>query len=129
MLKFFKKITKSSLIFFPLLLLAPLYTVSAQGFTNPLGFGTLSGFLNAILEVVLVIAYPIVVVAIVYTGFLFVTAGGNEAKLTKAKQALVWTLIGAMIVLGAFILAQAVQGTVDEIKADAGSTKTLVINR
>lgn len=87
----------------------------AQALDNPLSFNTLREFLEAILNVIVTIAFPVVVVMVIYTGFLFVTARGNEQKLSTAKTALVWTLVGAMIVLGAFVLANAISGTVDEI--------------
>ena len=56
--------------------------------------------------------------AIVYSGFLFVTAQGNETKLEKAKKVIVWTLIGGVLVLGAQVVATAIQGTVRELTLD-----------
>lgn len=82
---------------------------------NPLRFGSLAEFLNALLDLVVSLSIPIVVVAVIYAGFLFVTAGGNEAKLTSAKKVIIWTLIGAVIILGARVIAAVVSGTVDEL--------------
>lgn len=99
------------------------------GFLNPIGFDSLRDFLLALLQVIITIAFPIIVLAVVYTGFLFVSARGSEEKLKTAKKALVWTLVGAMIILGAFVIANAIKETVDEIKnADAGPAHVLVIN-
>jgi len=108
--------------------------VFAQGgnpgrFENPIAFDTLSDFLVAVLNVIVTIALPIIVLAIIYTGFLFVSAGGNEEKLKKAKQAIVWTLIGAMIILGAFVLSKAISGTVDEIKRASIQPQIIVMNQ
>ena len=82
------------------------------GFCNPLQSATLEDFLLAILNVVVYIMYPIIVLMIVYTGFLFVSAQGNPAKLQEARRALIWTVIGALVILGSKALALAIKGTV-----------------
>lgn len=130
-----KKVTNFTWVIIGWFLLFP-FTISHAatggnpgGFKNPIGFNTLKDFLLALLKVIITLAFPIIVLAVVYTGFLFVTSRGSEEKLKTAKKALVWTLIGAMIVLGAFVIANAIKETVDDIKnADAGPTHTLVIN-
>jgi heme/copper-type cytochrome/quinol oxidase subunit 2 len=88
---------------------------------NPIKFDTIKGFLDAILGAVVTIATPIVVLMLVYSGFLFVKAQGNPEKLTDAKRAIMWTIIGAVIVLGAFVLSSAIKGTVDDIKKGPSS--------
>lgn len=85
---------------------------------NPLGKGnleTIPDFIKALVDIVLVVGIPIVALAIIYTGFLFVSAQGNSEKLTKAKKALVYTLIGAALLLGAFVIAGAIGSTIAEI--------------
>ena len=51
------------------------------------------------------------VIAIIYAGFLVVTSGGNEQQRTKGKMWVIWVLIGASIVLGAQVIADMVYGT------------------
>jgi hypothetical protein len=84
---------------------------------NPLGSNItdLPTFINVIVSFVLLIAIPIIVLAVIYAGFLFVTAQGNSEKLKKAKTTLLYTLIGAALLLGSFIIAKAIQGTVSQI--------------
>jgi hypothetical protein len=94
-----------------LLFTAP-YLSWAQ-FANPLKATDLRGFLLMILNSAVYILFPIIVLMIVYTGFLFVSAQGNESKLTEAKRALVWTVIGGLVVLGSLALALAIEATVD----------------
>ena len=53
---------------------------------------------------------------IIYTGFLFVTARGDVAKITTAKQAFLYVIIGAAIMLGAFVIKTAITGTVEQLK-------------
>lgn len=87
---------------------------------NPLGsVDDIPSFIKAVITAVLYIGVPIVALAIIYTGFLFVSAQGNSEKLTKAKKALLYTLIGAVLLLGAFVIANAIQSTVHEIEKSA----------
>lgn len=83
---------------------------------NPIKASNFAEFLRDILEIVVQIGVPVVVLGIIYSGFLFVTAQGNDSKLTEAKKTFVYTLIGAGIVLGAFVIATAIQGTVNQLK-------------
>ena len=93
---------------------APVF-VSAQSFVNPLGETNLYGFLFKILNAAVYILFPVIVLMFVYTGFLFVAAQGNPAEITKARQALLWTVIGALVLLGSKALALAICGTVKSI--------------
>ena len=74
-------------------------------------------FIETILNAVLVIGVPVITLAIIYAGFLFVKAQGNSEELTKAKKALMFTLIGATLLLGSFVISKAIKGTVDQIKS------------
>jgi hypothetical protein len=101
----------------------PAGTGSGTGITskinNPLGpnISDIPSFIKEIIKIVLYVGVPIVALAIIYTGFLFVEAQGNPEKITKAKKALIYTLIGAALLLGAFVIAEAIKATVGEIKS------------
>ncbi len=89
------------------------------GIKNPLSaeFGSdLPHFITSIVNFVLLVGIPIIALAIIYSGFLFVMAQGNAEKLSKAKKTLLYTLIGAALLLGAFVVANAISGTVDAVK-------------
>ncbi|MBI3305942.1 hypothetical protein HYZ82_02280 [Candidatus Nomurabacteria bacterium] len=82
---------------------------------NPLGGdgpNSIPEFIQTLLEGVLRIGIPIVALAIIYCGFLFVAAQGNTEKLTKARDALLYTLIGAAILLGSWAIAILISETV-----------------
>lgn len=79
---------------------------------NPIKANNITDFIKDILDVVIMIGTPLVVLAIIYCGFRFVQARGNPAEITKAKEALLWTLVGAAILLGSWVLAQALADTV-----------------
>lgn len=83
-------------------------------FTNPLGnnIDTIPDLINLILKIVMQVGIPIIALMIMCAGFLYVTARGNETQLTKARTALVYTLIGAAIILGAFVISNAITGTI-----------------
>lgn len=83
---------------------------------NPLqGGGNLESFLNSILAVVIRIGTIIVILMMVYVGFLFVKARGEPGEITKARQALLWTVVGALILLGAQVIAYGIQATVQAL--------------
>jgi len=89
---------------------------STQGkIVNPLGQNgpnTVMAFIEKLLKGVIQIGMPVVALAIIYCGFLFVAARGNSEKLGKAKGALLYTLIGAALLLGSWALAQLISNTV-----------------
>jgi len=86
---------------------------------NPLdgSINTLPQFVEAVINVVLIIGIPILVLAIIYAGFLFVKAQGNSGELEIAKNTLLYTVIGGVLLLGAFVIANAIGKTVEDIKS------------
>ncbi len=86
---------------------------------NPLkgGIDTIPQFIEAIINIVLVVGVPILVLAIIYAGFLYVKAQGNSGELEVAHRTLLYTVVGGALLLGAFIIANAIGDTVKEIGA------------
>lgn len=83
---------------------------------NPLGSASLADFVNSILRIITERIGPIIVIfMLVYCGFLFVVAQGAEEKLRDARRMLMWTLIGALVLLGAQAISLAIQATVSSI--------------
>lgn len=94
-----------------------------QNFKDPLGEGmTLEKLLMNIIRVIIYVMTPIITLMVVYTGFLFVMAQGNPGKLSEARTALMWCLIGAVIVLGAFGISMAIKSTITSVTAGAGTS-------
>lgn len=83
---------------------------------NPIKVDTIEDFIKELVNIVLVVGVPLLVLAIIYAGFLFVQAQGNTEKLKTAKKTLLYTIIGGFLLLGAFVIANAIGGTVNEIK-------------
>lgn len=90
-------------------------TAGGDGLQNPIGFNTFGELVAAILNIVVTIGIPIAALFIIYAGFLFVTAGGNDEKLKKAKQALLAAVIGTAILLAASVIADAIGATIGEL--------------
>ena len=85
---------------------------------NPLGEGhlaTIPAFIEQLLTIVIKIGVPVITLAIIYAGFLFVQAQGNPEKLKTAKKTLLYTIIGAFLLLGAYVFANAIGSTVKDI--------------
>lgn len=84
---------------------------------NPLGDTTLTQLFTNILEALLVLAVPIIVFFIIYAGFLYVTAQGNTDQVTKAHRALIYALVGGLLILGAQGLIAIINQAVTEMNA------------
>lgn len=82
---------------------------------NPLGSQTLIGFFNDILDVILVFAVPIIVFFIIFAGFKFVMARGKPEEIESAKKALLYAVIGGVLILGAKVLLVVIQGTIEAL--------------
>jgi len=100
----------------------PVGTNPSVTLINPLNSGNcapngdcLMNFLTKILEFVIRIGSVVVILMMVYVGYLFVTAQGEPGKITTARQALLWTLVGALILLGSQAIALAIKATVTAI--------------
>lgn len=101
-----------------LFLFAMTLTAEAQeGIKNPLNsnFSSVPAFIAGALKALALIALPIITLFLVISGFLFVTAQGNQQKLETAKKNFFYVIIGALLILGAWILATLIAGTVNQI--------------
>ncbi len=94
----------------------PVTPAGGGGLMNPLKVDSLEGFLEAILKGVVQIGTIVLIMMLVYVGFLFVASRGNAEKLQGAKSALVWTVIGGLILLGATAIQAVITGTVQSLQ-------------
>lgn len=84
-------------------------------FSNPIGDVTITSLIETLAKFAAQIGAVVVVVMIIYSGFKFVTAMGNPGELDKAKKNFYWTIIGAAILMGAWVLASMIKDTVDSL--------------
>jgi hypothetical protein len=84
--------------------------------TNPLSSTEeLIPFLNTIIDAGLKLGAVVAVVALIYAGFLFVTAAGDEGKIKTAKATILYTVIGIAILLGAKAISTVITNTVTAV--------------
>lgn len=86
---------------------------------NPLrsDIDSIPKFVVALLDIAVSIGTWVAVFFIIYSGFLFIKARGNPAGLETAKKTLIGTLIGTAILLGAYVIASAINGTITQLGA------------
>jgi len=117
-----KKIT-INLIIFAIFLVVHSQTVEppSSGVTGSIPNPTTAGddimsVLYALLSnVVMPIAAVAVVIWIIWAGFSYLTAQGNPAKIEIAHKRLLWSLIGAGILLGAAGISEVVKRTIESL--------------
>jgi formate-dependent nitrite reductase membrane component NrfD len=85
---------------------------------NPLAFDSITDLLEAILNVLIVLAVPIIVFFIIYAGFLYVTARGNAQQIQDATRALTYAVIGGVLIIGALAIATIIGNIVNEFRTD-----------
>ena len=129
-MKFFKNIRAFSafaLSFFVNLLFVSIAfaaTTDCTGSTgrlcNPLdtNFSTIPKFIAGALKVMVEVALPIITLFFVYSGFLFIKAQGNTTELTTAKKNFIYVVIGALLILGAWIIATMIEATIGQLVAN-----------
>lgn len=72
---------------------------------NPLGNGTtLLTLINRLVVTFLGLVGALALLVFVYAGVMYMTAGGDEARVTKAKDAMKYAFIGLVLIMGAYTL-------------------------
>lgn len=85
--------------------------------SNPFkGVNSLDDVISKIMDIVFQIGGVIAVLMIMYAGFTYVTSGGDPGKIKSANNTLFYTVIGAAILLGSWVLVKAIQGTINQLK-------------
>lgn len=91
----------------------PLTGEDLFGGTNPEDFANTAGVTNAELPVVIANIIRIIlgflgivaVIIVLFGGFKWMTAGGNDDKVSEAKQLIIQGIIGMIIIFSAFAIA------------------------
>lgn len=73
-------------------------------------------FINRVKNIALGLVGLVILVMVIYGGFLYMTSGGNEDRMAKAKQTLIYAFIGlALVVLSygiVFFVVTALGGSI-----------------
>lgn len=86
-----------------------------KGLQNPLKFKNIEDFVAGTLRAIVMIAIPLITIFIVYAGFKFISARGNPGGLSEAKENFKWVILGAILILSAWVLATLIGGTVRQL--------------
>lgn len=107
-----------TLVFFAAFFCSIVLAHAATGeIPNPLNsaFSNIPNFIAGALKVLVMIALPIVTLFFVYAGYLFVRAQGKPEKINEAKKNFVYVVLGAILILGAWVIATLIGGTVTQL--------------
>lgn len=94
------------------------YSVLAQAETtikNPLGVNSVADFIARALQAMVLLALPVVALFFVIAGFMFISARGNTHKLQEARENFVYVIIGGLLIIGAWVIATMIGGTVTQV--------------
>ncbi len=84
---------------------------------NPLKVNSITEVIELLIQIALRLAYIVAVLAIMYSGFLFVKAQGNEDEISKAKGIFWNTIIGVALIFGANILVNIIMATINSLRS------------
>jgi len=90
-------------------------TGAVGAIVNPIQDGTLLGLLDIIIDGIIFLATPIIVLMVIYGGYLYVRAQGNPERLKDANNAITYALLGALVLLGAHAISALIQGTIQQL--------------
>lgn len=112
----------------PILAYAAPAASTGVSFDNPAAQVSFCQLIKALLNIVIVLALPIMIGAFVYAGFRLAYARGNEIELKKAKNNLWFTLAGVILFLGAWTFAQLVGATINSLQRGAGNPGGVIVS-
>ncbi|OGZ11572.1 MAG: hypothetical protein A3D67_00200 [Candidatus Lloydbacteria bacterium RIFCSPHIGHO2_02_FULL_51_22] len=80
--------------------------------------GGIPALINALItNIVLPLGVSVATIAIIYAGFLYVKAAGNENEVKKVHGIIWWTLVGTAVLLGASVIARLIEGTINQLRS------------
>ena len=82
---------------------------------NPLKAESFTLLMENISLLAVEIGIPIAALFIIYSGLKLVMARGNEESIKKAKEGLLWAIIGSGILIGAWTIMKILQSTVKSL--------------
>ena len=99
-----------SMVLMPVVVFAQVDEPSVISLANPLSAGSFEDLIDAVVSWLLVIALPVVVLLIIFGGAQYMFAGVNPEQQRKAKNIILYALIGYAIILLSKVLLGVVTG-------------------
>jgi uncharacterized BrkB/YihY/UPF0761 family membrane protein len=94
-----EKIILSLIIF--IILILPIFGYSQSNNSGNNATDQLINQFNTIISWVYTFFFGVAILFIIISGYYFVTASGDTEKINKAKNLLLWAVIGVIVVIGA----------------------------
>ncbi|MEY2664674.1 MAG: Type secretion system pilin [Candidatus Parcubacteria bacterium] len=91
-------------------------TMSFTGLKNPLKADSVQGILLTVVDLAMNIGIILAIIMIIYAGFRFVWARGNEKELAEAKTLFFYVIIGLAVLISAKVMVNIVQNTLISAK-------------
>lgn len=82
---------------------------------NPLKVSTIEEAIKFFITTILKIAIPFIVVFFIWAGLKFILAQGKPDKIKEAKNMFWFTIIGTLLILGAYTITNAIIGTINSV--------------
>jgi hypothetical protein len=96
-------------------IITPNILLAQAALRNPIKVDSIQKLITVAIDALLKLGTAVVVFMVIYSGFLFVKAQGNDSELEKAKKTFMWTVIGGVILLSARALSAVVQNTATQL--------------
>ncbi len=77
----------------------------SAGYNTAEGVNASSIFIGNLIKVILSLIGVLFLIMMIYGGFLWMTAGGNETQVEKAKKLIIAAVIGTIIVVSAYAIS------------------------
>lgn len=113
-----KNKNKKIIYFLALSVTLPFLSLATGGIEDPTSgaMGTdISSVIKNMINGLLKLALPLLVLAYIYVGFLFVKAQGSSEELQKARKAFMWLIVGTVLVIGANAIYSVVKDTINQV--------------
>jgi hypothetical protein len=91
-------------------------------------FSVLKNYIAPTAKLICAIAILVSVFCIIYSGFLYITSRGNPDNLQKAKHILINSLVGLVIIIGAFAITRILDGSLPKNNSSNGSSSITLQN-
>lgn len=82
---------------------------------NPLKVNTIQDAVKFFINTIVKLAIPVIVFFFLYSGFMLILAQGKPEAIAKARRMFFYTLIGTLLILGAWSITNAIVGTVNSL--------------
>ncbi len=100
----------------------PIVFVTAAGIENPIGAKNLQCLVLYIFQQIVYVAGFVCVGYFIWAGFLFVQAQGSSEGIKRAKNVLTNVIIGTILVMGAWVFADVISRTINNVAGRANTS-------